>query len=93
MNELHLQHVDYNPDNLLDALIDRLKLKNDADLSRLLAFPPPVISKIRHRRLAVGAPVLLSMHEETGLSIKELRMLMGDRRDRFRSIPSQASGG
>lgn len=86
MVELHLHHADYGPDNLLDALIDRLNAKNDTALSRLLGTDPPVISKIRHRSLGVGAALLISMHEETGLSIKELRSMMGDRRDHFCAI-------
>lgn len=74
----------YDPNNLLDALIEKLKLKNDAALSRALEVAPPVVSKIRHRRLPVTAAVLIRMHEVTGLSIADLRMLMGDRRSKFR---------
>lgn len=74
----------YDPNKLLNALIDRLNLKNDAALSRALNVAPPVISKIRHARLPVGASMLIRMHEETGLSIRELRDLMGDRRNRLR---------
>jgi hypothetical protein len=74
----------YDPNRLLDTLLERLKLKNDAALSRLLDVAPPVISKIRHGRLPVGASMLIRMHEETGLSIRELRDLMGDKRNRLR---------
>lgn len=74
----------YEPGNLLDAVIERMSLKNDAALSRLLEVQPPIISKIRHRRLPVGASLLIRMHETTGLSIKELRSLMGDRREKQR---------
>ena len=63
----------YDPDRLLDALIKKLNLKNDAALSRALAVAPPVISKIRHRRLPVGASILVRMHEESALSIRALR--------------------
>jgi hypothetical protein len=73
----------YNPNNLLDVLIEKMKLKNDAALSRALAVAPPVISKIRHRRLPVGASLLIRMHEVTDMSIKELRDLMGDRRENY----------
>src|SRR6476469_7777352 len=74
----------YNPNQLLDALLQNMQLKNDAALSRKLEVAPPVISKIRHGRLPVGASMLLRMHEESGLSIRELRDLMGDRRNRLR---------
>ncbi|NEX60606.1 hypothetical protein [Noviherbaspirillum galbum] len=81
--------VAYDPNNLLDALIEKLNLKNDAALSRALEVAPPVISKIRHRRLPVGASLLIRMHEVSDLSIKELRILMGDRRDKFRISDKQ----
>jgi hypothetical protein len=89
--------VAYDPNNLLDSLIEKLHLKNDAALSRALEVAPPVISKIRHRRLPVGASLLIRMHEVSDLSIKDLRILMGDRREKFRISDKQfkpkASGG
>ena len=74
----------YDPDHLLASLIGKLNLKNDAALSRALEVSPPVISKIRHRRLPVTASLLIRMHEVSALSIAELRQLMGDRRGKFR---------
>lgn len=88
-NEQYTQQREYNPDNLLATLIGKLNLKNDAALSRALEVAPPVISKIRHRRLPVGAPLLIRMHEVTNLSIKDLRELMGDRRNKFRISDKQ----
>ena len=74
----------YDPNQLLDTLRERMKLKNDASLSRVLEVAPSVISKIRHRSLPVGASLLIRMHEVSDLSIGELRGLMGDRRGKFR---------
>ncbi len=74
----------YDPDQLLAALLNKLNLKNDAALSRTLEVSPPVISKIRHRRLPVTASLLIRMHEVSALSIAELRHIMGDRRNKFR---------
>jgi hypothetical protein len=79
---------DYNPSRLLDAIIENLELKNDAALSRALAVEAPVISKIRHGKLPIGGVMLIRMHEVSGLSIRELRSLMGDRREKFRLIPA-----
>src|SRR6476659_689113 len=76
--------VTYNPDNLLDSLIERLNLKNDAALSRALEVAPPVISKIRHRRLPVGASMLIRMHEVSDLSVAELCDLLEDSRQKYR---------
>ena len=41
----------------------------------MLEVHPPIISKIRHRKLAVGATILLRMHEKSDLPIKELKEL------------------
>jgi hypothetical protein len=67
----------YNPDALLDALKVRLNLKNDAQLSRVLHVAPPIISKLRHRRLEVSDTLLVRIHDVTQLSINDLRKFMG----------------
>src|SRR3981081_4177360 len=90
MNSTRLaDQVAYDPNNLLDALIEKLSLKNDAALSRALEVAPPVISKIRHRRLPVGASLLIRMHEVSTMSVRELRDLMGDRRTKYRLSDAQ----
>ncbi|GGY64566.1 hypothetical protein OU994_08430 [Pseudoduganella sp. SL102] len=66
----------YNPNRVLDAIISKLQLKNDAALSRALEVAPPVISKIRHNTLPIGATILIRMHEISDYSIRELRELM-----------------
>lgn len=76
--------VDYDPNRLLDTIIHQLELRNDAALSRALGVEAPVISKIRHRRIPIGASLLIRIHEVTEISIQELRALMGDQRKCFR---------
>lgn len=73
----------FNTGRLLDGLIVHLELKNDAALARALELAPPMISKLRHRTLPVSAAVLVRMHEVSRLSIRDLRLLMGDQRRRF----------
>ena len=68
-----------NPDELLDAVIDKLHLKNDAALARVLGVAPPMISKIRHRKLSVGGVILLRLLEETQLHLRELYQLVESR--------------
>lgn len=82
--EKDLSQRKYDPNRLLDILIRKLELKNDAALARALEVAPPVISKIRHHRLPVGASLLIRMHEVSGMSIYDLRKEMGDRRAKFR---------
>lgn len=79
-----LSHPSYDPNRLLDTLLEHMHLANDAALARALETTPPVISKVRHRRIPIGASLLIRIHEETGLNIKELRELMGDRRKHMR---------
>lgn len=81
--------VTYDPNRLLDAFIKKFALKNDVALARHLEVAPPVISKIRHRSSPIGASLLIRMHDISGLTIAELRDLMGDRRKKFRTSDKQ----
>lgn len=75
---------EYDPNHFIDQVAMRLRAKNDAALCRMLGVEPPLVSKIRHKRLPIGAPLLIRVHEVTGLAIGELRQLMGDRRRKYR---------
>jgi hypothetical protein len=79
----------YDPNKFFDSLIEKLSLKNDAALSRLLEVTPPVISKMRHLSTPVGASMLIRMQEVSDLSIAPLRTMMGDRRANFRASAMQ----
>lgn len=65
-----------NNNAFIDRLLVAMTLKNDAALSRVLEVAPPVISKIRHGALPVGPTFLISSHEESGLSIKEMKAIL-----------------
>eukprot|EP01034_Spumella_vulgaris_P033615 gene33615-41476_t len=54
-----LEPSSFVPNKLLDTLIEKMHLKNDAELCRVLEVQPPIISKIRHRKLAQGMRVPL----------------------------------
>ena len=79
LNELET----YDPDRMLDEVLHRMRLKSDASLGRLVEISPPSISKVRQRHLPVGAIMLIRLHEVSGISIAELRALMGDSRPKF----------
>jgi hypothetical protein len=66
----------YDPNNLLDTLIELLGFKNDAELSRELGITQAMVSRIRHCRARVGPSVLVRMHELSHLSTRELKRLM-----------------
>lgn len=77
LTDNHLSNPKYNPANLLDALIQRNALKNDAALSRLLRMTPAVVSKVRHKHVEVTPAILVRMYDVSGIEINELRALMG----------------
>ncbi len=62
-----------NENALLDAAIDHVGCKNDAGLSRALGVAPPVVSKIRHGKLPVGATLILTLHEVIGIPLATIR--------------------
>jgi len=70
-----LEPPSFVPNKLLDTLIEKMQLKNDAELCRVLEVQPPIISKIRHGKLNVGATILLRMHEKSNIPIRELKEL------------------
>ena len=65
-----------NPNGLLDEVISIMHLKNDAALARALEVAPPVISKLRHQRIPVGASFLVKCHELGGLSFQHMRQFV-----------------
>ena len=66
----------YWPKNLLlDTVMAKLNIRKDIALAKRLEVNPSTISKIRHQKIITSAAVLISMHEETGLSIAELMSL------------------
>ena len=64
-----------HPNRVFDAAIAALGLTSDRALSRALGVPATVISKIRHGRLPLGPSMLLRLHEETGIGIRELKAM------------------
>ena len=76
----------YTPELFIDRLIRRLGLRSSSALARKVGLSPSVISKVRHRRLAVSGEILLKIHEETEIPIRELRHMMGDTRPYFSPV-------
>jgi transcriptional regulator with XRE-family HTH domain len=81
----------YTPELFIDSLIRRLGLRSSSALARKVGLSPSVISKVRHRRLAVSGEILLKIHEETEIPIRELRHMMGDTRPYFSPVKLQFS--
>jgi hypothetical protein len=73
----------YDPNPLLDRLKRFVPGQNDIGLAVALGVTKSIISKIRNKHADISAEMLLNMHEMSGLSIRELRDLMGDTRRFF----------
>ena len=76
--------LSYDPNRLLDTLLNWLELSNDKELSRHLRVSSQIVSSIRAGRLVLRASILSWMAECTGRSIDELRRVLGDRRSKVR---------
>jgi hypothetical protein len=72
-----LKNPNYKPANLLDALVKKLALKNDAQLATELGMDACRISRFRHAALPIGDSVLIRMNELAGIAIGDMRELMG----------------
>lgn len=68
----------YTPNHMLDVLMARLEVKSDAALARALCVPPSTISKVRSKQMPVNSSLLLAAHDATEISIRDLRLLLGD---------------
>lgn len=71
-----LDQPGYNPNPLLDEVMSRFGLKNDAALSRALEVRPSDICKIRKLILPISASILIKVHEGADMSFSDLRSLM-----------------
>jgi hypothetical protein len=74
---MEYEMLKYDPNGLLDAVIAKHKLKNDAAIARFLGVAPPVISKTRGFTLPVGPTMILKLHEIAGMEVPAIRAFVG----------------
>lgn len=70
------------PNALVDYLLKKLGLKNDRQLAEYFDVLPPVISKIRNRRMSVSANMILLIHEKLDIPVPEIRRLIDQTRQK-----------
>jgi hypothetical protein len=75
---------DYDPELLLDSLLARMHLTEDAELAKRLRMDKRLLGQIRERRLQISGSMLMLMQEASGITIAELRRILGDRRSTSR---------
>jgi hypothetical protein len=63
------------PAEFVDALVARMDLKNDAQLSRALLLQPPQISKIRNGQAPLTGETILRIHEAGEIPVPEIRKM------------------
>lgn len=73
-----------DPNRLFDTLQQMLELENDEALSRVLHVEPYLIKRVRERQHPVDPSLLIRINEATGINMRELRQMMGDRRTEYR---------
>lgn len=74
----------YDPNRLLNTLMERLSIPSDKELSQRLNVSTKVLRKIRTGELTISASMLLWMAECAQTTIEELRSILGDRRRKLR---------
>jgi len=62
---------------LLDVVMQKLGLRSDGGLSRALRTDTATISRIRCEKATVSATLLIRMHELTGMSIANMKNILG----------------
>ena len=67
----------YTPGELLDEVIHRFKLRNDAKLAKIIGISSPAISRMRNKKLVIGGDTIIRIYDKTGMDIDEIRMLAG----------------
>lgn len=64
--------------DMLDKVKERLGLRTDAGLCRVLEVGPPIVSKLRSGALPMGPMMWLRLHEATGMRTLELKAWAGE---------------
>jgi hypothetical protein len=71
-----ISNENYDPNRLLDGLIEKLHLENDAALASKLQLNHRLITMIRERTLTISASMLMLIQDMAGMQIQELRALL-----------------
>lgn len=74
----------FDPNRMLDTLLRKLQLANNDALCAELHVAPFVIARIRSGQSPIPPSLLIRINELSGINVRELRHLMGDRRREYR---------
>ncbi|OWW22448.1 hypothetical protein [Noviherbaspirillum denitrificans] len=74
----------FDPNRLFDTLQQMLDLENDEALSHVLHVEPYLIKRVREGVHPIDPALLIRINEATGINMRDLRQMMGDRRTEYR---------
>ena len=65
---------------LLDYLRNKFNVESDFELAERLGASAPTMSRVRNGRSPVGANLILAIHEQFGIPIKDIKgMIAGEK--------------
>jgi plasmid maintenance system antidote protein VapI len=67
--------MESNINILLDKIMSLHAIKNDAGLAGFLEVAPPLISKLRHNKLQLGATMIITIHEKTDIPVRDIKQM------------------
>lgn len=67
----------YTPGHYLDLIVERLRLRNDAQLVRKMGIGYVHLNRVRHRKAPITADFLMLVYDLTGISIGDQRHMLG----------------
>ena len=79
------------PNQVLDAVRRRLRIKSDAALSRTLGVSPSVISNIRHGKIPLRSVLIVRILDTTHLHIRDLYSMSRGTMPKKRTAKAPAS--
>jgi len=77
----------YKPAYFLAQMIKSLGLNSMGELSIKVDIDPALLCKMRQGNIPIRGQHILRFHEVTGLSVKELRLILGDDYDTGYYVP------
>lgn len=75
---------EYRPARVFDAVAAMIGVRSGIGLAQALGITAAELSRVRCSGRAIGASILVRLHEVSGLSTKALRRIALDRRQYYR---------
>ena len=83
MTQRHTPEL-FDPNRLFDTLLQMLELDNDEALAHRLHVEPYLVKRVREGQHPLDPSLLIRINEATDINMRELRRMMGDRRNEYR---------